>query len=121
MLSLLWKVTFLFVQRGEDAVVSADFKVDLLLHTIRDGTLWDNDADSSLNGAQDTTIGVEDTSSRCNHCVALIFIVIIIQGTGAGKQRLLLSYLLILRRRELCIFFSQAVFVTSQEWPWVLH
>lgn len=86
----VWQVTFLLVEWWQDAVVSADLEVDLLLHTVRYGTLWDNYADSCLNGAQDTAVGVEDTSSCCNHCVALIFILIIIQGTGAGRETPLL-------------------------------
>lgn len=89
---MIWYVTFFLVEWWQDAVVSADLEVDLLLHTIRDCSLWDNDANTCLNGAQDTTVTIEDTSSSRNHCVALIFIIIIVQGTGAGRQKPSISH-----------------------------
>lgn len=113
-------LTFLLVKRWQDAVVSAHFEIDLLLHTIRDGTLWNNYTDSCLNGAQDATVGIEDTSSCCHNCVALIFILIIIQGTGAGEQIPLLSCFHI-QWIDAHLFYSQAVFVTSQGWLWELR
>lgn len=79
--------TFLLVQWRQDAVVPADLEVDLLLHSLRDGTLWDYDADSGLDGAQHASVGVEDASCCCHHRVALVFILVVVQGAGAERWR----------------------------------
>ena len=113
----VWYVTFLLVEWWQDAVVSADLEVDLLLNTFRDGTLWDNYADTCLNRAQDATVGVEDAPSCRNHCVALIFILVIIQGTGAKRQIPLLSHTHV-QQNVLALISGQTPFVTSRVWPW---
>lgn len=79
--------TFLLVQWRQDAVVSADLEVDLLLHSFWDGTLRDDDADPGLDGAQDASVGVEDTARRGHHCVAFVLILVVVQGAGAGRER----------------------------------
>lgn len=79
--------TFLLVQWRQDAVVPADLEVDLLLHSFWDGTLRDYDADSGLDGAQDASVGVEDASCRSHHRVAFIFILVVVQGAGAARER----------------------------------
>lgn len=99
--------TFLLVEWRQDAVVSADLEVDLLLHTFRDGTLWDNYADACLDGAQDAAVTVEDTSSCCNHCVALIFILIIIQSTGAERTDTFTLNTVIFNQNTFDLFCSQ--------------
>ena len=84
-------ITFLLVEWRQDAVVPADLEVDLLLHAFRDGALRDNNADPCLDGAQDASVRVEDTSCCCHHSVALVFILIIVKGTGA-KGRIYLEF-----------------------------
>lgn len=84
--SKIQSFTFLFVERGQEAVVSADLEVNLLLHPLRDCPLWDYYADTSLNGAQDAAVRVEDTTGCCNYSVAFIFVFIVIQSTGAERQ-----------------------------------
>lgn len=84
-------LTFLLVQWRQDAVVSAHLEIDLLLHAIRDGALGDNNTDSCFNGAQDASIGVEDASSCCDHRVAFVFILVIIQGARAEEEMTFLS------------------------------
>lgn len=79
--------TFLLVQWRQDAVVSADLEVDLLLHSFWDGTLRDDDADPRLDGAQDASVGVEDTSRCRHHRVAFVFILVVVQGAGAERER----------------------------------
>ena len=75
-------LTFLLVQGGQDAVVPADFEVDLLFYALGDGPLWDDDADTRLDGAQHPAIAVEDPPGRGHHRVTFILI-IILQSTGA--------------------------------------
>lgn len=82
-------VTFLLVQRWQDAVVSTDLEVDLLLHAVGDGPLRDDDADTRLDGAQDASVGVKDPSSCCDHRVTLILLVVL-QSTGAERRAHLL-------------------------------
>lgn len=79
-------LTFLLVQWGQDAVVSAHLEVNLLLHALRDCTLWNDDADAGLDGAQDPSVAVENSSSGGHHRVPFI-LVIIVQRTGAEGQR----------------------------------
>ncbi len=77
--------TFLFVQRGQNAVVSAHFEVDLLLHAIWNRSLRDDDTDSCLYGAQHPTITIKDAPRRGDHRVSFVFL-IVIQCTRARKQ-----------------------------------
>lgn len=71
-------LTFLLVEWRQNAVVSTDLEVNLLLHAVGDGTLRDNDADTCLDGAQNATVRVEDTTSCCHHSVTFVFIFIIL-------------------------------------------
>lgn len=71
-------LTFLLVEWRQNAVVSTDLEVNLLLHAVGDGTLRDNDADACLDGAQNATVRVEDTTSCCHHSVTFVFIFIIL-------------------------------------------
>lgn len=78
--------TFLLVQRGQDAVVPAHLEVNLLLHTLGDGALGNDDADARLNGAQDASVAVEDPPSSGHHSVPFVFVVVL-QSAGAEKRR----------------------------------
>lgn len=84
--------TFLLVQWRQDAIVSADLEVDLLLHSFWDGALRDDDAHSGLDGAQDASVGVEDASRRRHHRVAFVFILVVVQGAWAGRERVRRSF-----------------------------
>lgn len=79
-------LTFLLVEGGQDAVVPAHLKVDLLLHALGDRTLRNDDADARLDGAQDPPVAVEDAPGGGHHCVPFI-LVIIVQSTGAEGRR----------------------------------
>ena len=78
--------TFLFFERGQDAVVPAHLEVNLLLHALGDGTLGDDDADTRLDGAQDPSVTVEDAPGGGNHSVPFV-LVVIVQRAGAEGRR----------------------------------
>lgn len=104
--------TFLFVQRGQNAVVPAHFEVDLLLHTIWDCSLWDNDADSCLYGAQHPAVTIKDAPCRGHHRVTFIFFVVI-QCTRARRQRTVSCLFNINADVPDCFHH-----LTWREWPW---
>lgn len=114
----LWWVTFLLVEWRQDAVVSAHFEVDLLLHALRYGALWDYDADTRLNGAQDAAVAVEDAASRGDHSVALVFIFIIIQGGGAARENNWTVTPVCSPEHLWPRLRSDSECVTSRGWPW---
>lgn len=70
-------LTFLLVQGGQDAVVPAHLEVDFLLHALGDSTLGDDDADARLDGAEDTTVTVENSPGSGHHRVPFIFVVVV--------------------------------------------
>lgn len=70
-------VTFLLIQRRQDAVVPADLEVDLLLHTLRDGPLRDDDAHAGLYGAQHAAVAVEHASGCGHHRVAVLVVILL--------------------------------------------
>lgn len=81
--------TFLLIEGGQDVVVAAHLKVNLLLHALGDGALRDDDADARLDGAQDSSVAVEDAPGGGYHRVAFILVIIVQSaGTrGGGNQR----------------------------------
>lgn len=78
--------TFLFVQWRQNAVVSTHFKVDLLLHAFRNGSLGNNNTHTSLDRAQYSAVTIKDTSCCGNHGVSLI-VVVVIQCIGAEREK----------------------------------
>lgn len=105
-------LTFLLVQGGQDAVVPAHLKVNLLLHALRDGPLGNDDADARLDGAQDSSVTVEDTPSGGHHRVTFVLIVILqCTGTG-GAGRASVS------QQESDTVKEKKNTPTSQGWPW---
>lgn len=78
--------TFLLVQGRQDAVVPAHLEVDLLLHALGNGTLRDDDADASLDGAQDAAVAVEDAAGGGHHCVALVLVVVLKRARAGGEN-----------------------------------
>lgn len=79
-------LTFLLVEGGQDAVVPAHLEVNLLLHALRDGTLGDDDADARLDGAQDSSVTVEDPPGGGHHRVPFI-LVVIVQSARAERRK----------------------------------
>lgn len=90
----LWGPTFLLVQGGQDAVVAAHLEVDLLLHALGDGALWDDDADARLYGAQDAAVAVEDATGGGHHRVTLVFVVVL-QGARADGDIISISIVIV--------------------------
>lgn len=77
-------VTFLFIQRWKYTVVSADFEIYFLLYSLWNGSLWYNNTNSSLYGAQYTTIAVKYTSC-CGYNSVSIFLLLILKCCRAEK------------------------------------
>lgn len=77
--------TFFLIEGGQDVVVTAHLKVNLLLHALGDGALGDDDADARLDGAQDSSVTVEDAPGGGYHRVAFI-LVILVQSAGTGGE-----------------------------------
>lgn len=77
-------VTFLFIQGWKYTVVSADFEIYFLLYALWNGSLWYNNTNSSLYGAQHTTIAVKYTSC-CGYNSVSIFLLLILKCCRAEK------------------------------------
>lgn len=81
MIKQMMRPTFLLIEGGQDVVVAAHLKVNLLLHALGDGALRDDDADARLDGAQDSSVTVEDAPGGGYHRVTFI-LVIVVQSAG---------------------------------------
>lgn len=128
-------LTFLLVEGGQDAVVPAHLEVNLLLHTLGDGALRDDDADTGLYRAQDPSITVEDAPGSSHHRVPFVFIVIVqcTRAIGQGYRQSSVRAVQAesnvqrtqkpLRAGSGCILFrplklEQCGYLTLRGWPW---
>lgn len=79
--------TFFLIEGGQDVVVPAHLKVNLLLHALGDGALRDDDADARLDGAQDPSVTIEDPPGGGYHRVTFILVILVQSaGTGGGGE-----------------------------------